>query len=817
MASNNQVVVQVQFQPAGGVAVNINQVTNALRGAASQASVLDQALRFTGFTGVLGVLRSGIGALADFMGDAVTEAQKLESAMIAVRAVAAFKGIGGGEITQFVRDLDLVRNGLLSVEVAATATRNSLLLGADLGQTQRLFKVAGDLAAFQRQQGKTYEEAFGNFFAGLRGNRPKLIDDLLPVTTKRLFENSGTGLKYADIYSKDRDKSAKAIDVLVKGVEEFGESATQGVGDAARSMETYTGRVTQASAALTRLKATLGTTVTESKAVAGAIGFVTNAINDLDRVAGGRGDGKFSPLGAFDAQNLIVTSALYKAKIGAAYGLNKLGIVSDVSYGRTIRENVQFEQSLRPKETSFLDSPLGLMMRRGVQAGFREASRSNVDRAATTFGDADFNKDLKAGIGDFITLSRQRNAALIKSRRETAEALAAEDDILKIRNRGAEAREDLTREFTVGGYLTTPKDFQERWTNANRRQIAEEGREREKQLLAASAQQRGLAAEASQSPLAGLYAATTTKIEAMRESLKGATAEARALTVQSAELQRKVSAIEAGRIFAGQTTALGGIDARIAALGRPGYLTEAPQLRTGRYGEATSEVLAQGSTQAPILNRDGEVIGYREVRPNAVSRTEAVRGRYGQITGFTEVFDESKVQAQRSIGSALADYGTTVERLTGEYAQQGRTPAEAAAAAQRTAAAEFYGRTSGYGRDDFSDAQLPQAQALYMQYRADEAKARDEGLTLARAANDKIDKIYKEMTEGNTGKVIGAFAKQHGDIPAAIEQATKEKTAQIEVTSQQPADTSRGILGQGLGRVEGTITIGGQEYDIFNP
>ncbi len=211
--------------------------------------------------------RQGISYIVD---TAIEMSSKIESAYKGVQSTARNLGLNPTDVTSSVRNLDLVRNGLLGVGDAATSVKNLIASGFSLEESITLIKRFGDTAAFGRQNALTFGQAISSATEGIKNQNSILVDNA-GVTKNLSVILKERGFQIQDL--SDKVKGAAAREALYQGL--LKETAAQ-TGDAASLLDTYQGASTRAATAQNIFLAKLGDTITQSALVRGSMnGLVT--------------------------------------------------------------------------------------------------------------------------------------------------------------------------------------------------------------------------------------------------------------------------------------------------------------------------------------------------------------------------------------------------------------------------------------------------------------------------------------------------------------------------------------------------------------
>jgi hypothetical protein len=202
--------------------------------------------------------RQGASQAVAFAKDAVAAFNEAQGAALGLASTAKFKGIGATEANDAVKNLDLVKNGLLSIGDASTAVKNLLASGFSLPQAIELIKRLGDSAAFGRQSSLSFGEAIRSATEGIKNGNSVLVDNA-GVTKNLSVILKEAGFQMQDL--SDKTKGAAAIQALYTGL--IKETNAQ-VGDAAKLTGTFAGQQAQLEAAYQKVLVTVGESIAKN-------------------------------------------------------------------------------------------------------------------------------------------------------------------------------------------------------------------------------------------------------------------------------------------------------------------------------------------------------------------------------------------------------------------------------------------------------------------------------------------------------------------------------------------------------------------------
>lgn len=212
--------------------------------------------------------------------DAINTASKFESAFKGVGSIAKNVGLSANDTIETVKNLDLVKSGLLTVGDAATATKNLLATGFSLPQAIDLIKRFGDTAAFGRQAALTFGYAISSATEGIKNQNSILVDNA-GVTKNLSVILKERGFEIQDL--SDKVKGAAAREALYAGL--IKETSLQ-VGDSNKLLDTTQGALVRVDSAYQRFLASLGETITQSAIVKGSLSAVVTVLDFMGKNTG---------------------------------------------------------------------------------------------------------------------------------------------------------------------------------------------------------------------------------------------------------------------------------------------------------------------------------------------------------------------------------------------------------------------------------------------------------------------------------------------------------------------------------------------------
>lgn len=710
-------------------------------------------------------------ALAEFISDSVKEATKLESALVGLSSVAAFKGLAGSEAQDAVRNLTAVKSGLISVGEASTAAKNLLQANFNLTQTVDILERMSDSAAFARQGSLSFGRAVVSATEGIR-NQNSILSDNAGLTKNLSVILEERGFKLKDL--NDKVKGLAAREALYQGI--LVETAAQ-QGDAARYAELYAGQVSKLDAAYDRLKATIGSYVTQSSGVAGLIGVTTDAINDLNRALGRTPSN--APVFDFINQQLLKTAAgatALKLTIkGAHFGTEGEGYKADIKtldelYHALGVEDRGFGRG-KAQSASTLIKELGFerLYRYGLQtaAGVQAAFTPEGQRALT-------EKQLKAAQKAREDERKLQERFQQDSRREAHELALArvkDDPLATIRENALQEQRDLYDKFKdAEGRFRGGAQYDSAKASILAKANLEYSRESVKVADAAYGaldSLRATYATATGNPLVQIAVTGATEIAKLRKEIQGLPADMKAVGEASIATQQALTGLSLAGAAGTILREISDAGAELRALTEPTYAYDVVRSANGGIpGVRVSETYARETEQQKIDRLFG---------------------------------DAAAVEAVYKAAFEQADVGSDV----------------AAREARRLANQGLVSEARGFDINAFT----PSQRAQYAQERVEYRKGQAEMLARAIATDENIKTIAVALTAGNIPKAAAALAVDPADMKKAVIQSGQEKFASMDVYTDAAGRISpslAGPAGQRAGTIEligaaGGIVAGGGE------
>jgi hypothetical protein len=285
MANKVQVIFEIDKDAQGRTTLKQLEsgITRLGRTAQGIGPQIDAAMSFAKGLILVEFFRRGAQAAFDFAATAVKAFNDANNAALGLQSVARFKGLDAAETTEVVRNLDLVKTGLLSIGDASTTVKNLLQAGFSLEQSIDLIKRFGDSAAFGRQGALSFGQAVVSTSEGIR-NQNSILSDNGGITKNLSVILKERGFELQDL--SDKVKGAAAREALYNGL--LAETQAQ-VGDAAKLTTTFAGEQAKLEAAQQKLLVTLGELITKNpelgkamQSVGATLEYITQQLKDSD-------------------------------------------------------------------------------------------------------------------------------------------------------------------------------------------------------------------------------------------------------------------------------------------------------------------------------------------------------------------------------------------------------------------------------------------------------------------------------------------------------------------------------------------------------
>lgn len=276
-----QVVVNISIN-SSGANQGWNQFQNNARNAATQAALSFNNIFGANFFADLAAnaVRSMASAFTTIVQDAFKASTEAESAFKGLGSVAKNFGFTEKDANEALKNLDLVKNGLLNLSDAALSLKNLIATGFSLQESVNIIKAFGDSAAFGKQAALTFGYAISSATQGIKNQNSLLVDNA-GITKNISVIMAEHGFIIQDL--ADKYKGAAARQALYTGLLK---EAKVFQGDAVKLLDTTQGKVAQLDAAWQRFLITLGDYITKSDAVKGVLSSTIALLDFLAKNTG---------------------------------------------------------------------------------------------------------------------------------------------------------------------------------------------------------------------------------------------------------------------------------------------------------------------------------------------------------------------------------------------------------------------------------------------------------------------------------------------------------------------------------------------------
>lgn len=202
-------------------------------------------LRFQGIQSVLGMLKSSLGGF-------LSEFNRMQSAMLGLESISVFKGVDPATAKDALNNLQLVKNGLLSVSDASTSLKNLLASNFTLEQSVELLQRLGDSAAFGRQESLSFGQAVRSATEGIKNGNSILVDNA------GVTKNLSAMLEEAGFKAQDLSRAGQDAGVRMAIFSGIMSETTGQIGNAAKLMQSSQGALVLFDKSVTDLKISFG-------------------------------------------------------------------------------------------------------------------------------------------------------------------------------------------------------------------------------------------------------------------------------------------------------------------------------------------------------------------------------------------------------------------------------------------------------------------------------------------------------------------------------------------------------------------------------
>lgn len=213
------------------------------------------------------------GMLKQILDEAIKIAQQRELALAGLTSVAAAKGINTRDTAEAVKNLRLVKAGIVDVGNATTAMKNLLATNFNLAEATKLLEAFSDTAAFGKQNALSFGEAIRGASEGIKNGNSILVDNV------GLTKNLSIILKEMGFAETDLMRVQSDLNVRTALYTGLLKEAAVNAGDADRITQTYTGSQAALNMAYENFLATIGDIIIKNPALIAMMRTLTEDIN----------------------------------------------------------------------------------------------------------------------------------------------------------------------------------------------------------------------------------------------------------------------------------------------------------------------------------------------------------------------------------------------------------------------------------------------------------------------------------------------------------------------------------------------------------
>lgn len=236
-------------------------LANEIKGLGREFKGLDKDVKMSGMqlfelfenaTVVTTGLVASFSQIKETIGNLLDEFNKLQSAKLGLESIAKFKGIDGDSAVSAIKNLELVKSGLLNIGDASLSLKNLLASGFDLSQSIEIIKRFGDAAAFGRQSSLEFGYAISSATEGIKNQNSTLVDNAgVTKNLSLMLEEAGFSAKDLGKVSTDTKIRMALYNGIIK--------ETNGqLGDAAKLTNTFAGQQASLNATILTIKQRFG-------------------------------------------------------------------------------------------------------------------------------------------------------------------------------------------------------------------------------------------------------------------------------------------------------------------------------------------------------------------------------------------------------------------------------------------------------------------------------------------------------------------------------------------------------------------------------
>lgn len=366
------------------------------------------------FLGALSQLPSKAKETIDEM---IKISQERANALKGLESIATFKGIDPKAAEDSVKNLRLVKAGILDLGAASSALKSLLASGFNLDQANTILERFSDSAAFGKQSALSFSEAIERAAEGIKNQNSELVDNV-GLTKNLSVILKERGFELEDL--TDKQKSQNAIQALYNGIIE--ETKAQ-VGDADKLTQGYTGSVAGLDNAYKNLYARGGDLITQSPEIIAANRVQKEQVEDLTKALFDQGSET-----AKTAQFWLKMYAEIKAGTLPWLAFTQNAFMSSLNFTAAYASGLAGVtlatiESLLTQTTTILADPYNSLVSKYNAAAALVGSSSRLEMWDTNFNGKWSDSQFKASQG-FFKSSGEYWQKMLKSAEEVGQASA---------------------------------------------------------------------------------------------------------------------------------------------------------------------------------------------------------------------------------------------------------------------------------------------------------------------------------------------------------------------------------------------------------
>lgn len=271
---------------ANAFIAELNRTKTAAKSAGNEIQKsLDNAFKNVTVAGAVGGLAGGL--VASFtaglsqlpsifkaqLDEMVRIASERQNAFKGLNSLSGFLGIDPKQSQDAVRNLRLVRGGVVELADATTGLRNLLASGFSLQESVQLLEAFSDTAAFGKSAALDFGEAIKGATEGIRNGNSVLVDNV------GLTKNLSAILKDAGFAEKDLSRVKEDLNVRQALFNGLLKEALPQMGDADKLTKGWTGSTAALTTAKNNLYAAIGDVIINNKQLIALVNTLTQDIN----------------------------------------------------------------------------------------------------------------------------------------------------------------------------------------------------------------------------------------------------------------------------------------------------------------------------------------------------------------------------------------------------------------------------------------------------------------------------------------------------------------------------------------------------------